>query len=174
MSEATLTNRPASEVERLVTAASDALTDSMVERLMTTSANAMEVVDRLNDEATRDAVHALLDRLTEAHRVGALDTLFQMVTLLHAARNAATDSIVERLFVSLESTINTIGSPEFSALAENAREALADAVAESASAPPARGGLFAAVGLLSKPETQASLQFLLGFSKALQRRSQDA
>jgi len=174
MSDATLPNRPAAEVERLVTAASDALTDSMIERLSTTGANAMEIVDRLNDEATRDAIHAVLDRLTEVHRLGALDTLFQAVTLLHAVRNAATDSIVERLFVSLESTINTIGSEEFATMANNAREALTDATEQSAAAPPAKGGLFSTIALLTKPESQQSLQFLLNFSKALQRRSQES
>ncbi len=172
MSDATLSNAPMSNVERLAVAAGDALTDSMVERLTTTGANAMEIVDRLNDEATRDALHGALDKLTELHQVGAMDTLFDVVRLIHAAREASTDSIVERLFVFLESIINTVGSEEFTNLADNAREALTDAVDESAAAEPPKGGIFSTLRLLTKPESQASLQFLLNFSKALQQRSQ--
>ena len=70
MSDATLSNAPMGEAERLVRAASDALTDSMVERLTTTASNALEIVDRLNDDATREAIHSALDKVTELHQVG--------------------------------------------------------------------------------------------------------
>ncbi|MCW9039204.1 MAG: hypothetical protein OQJ76_01815, partial [Rhodospirillales bacterium] len=72
-------NDSQAEVMRFFTAASDALTDSMVERLTDTGANAMEVVDKLNDDETREAVGYALDRLTDLHRVGALETLFSGV-----------------------------------------------------------------------------------------------
>jgi len=100
-----------------------------------------------------------------------MDTLFDVVRVIHAAREASTDSIVERLFVFLESTINTIGSEDIAAMADNAREALADAVEQTAAAPAPKGGLFATLGMLTRPESQASLQFLLNFSKALQQRT---
>ena len=41
-----LRNEPESETERLVQAVRDALTDSMVERLSSAGANALEVLDR--------------------------------------------------------------------------------------------------------------------------------
>jgi uncharacterized protein YjgD (DUF1641 family) len=159
-----------SEIERLTLAAREALTDSMVERLAVTGGNALELIDRLNDEGTSAAVHNAIDRLTELHKVGALDTLFDMVMFLHAARNAATDNIVERLFGFCEQMINTVASEEMGQLAENAREALGEAAEEVAKAPQ-RGGFLATVSMLSRPETQRSLAFLLTFADKLQKRT---
>ena len=45
-----------SEIERLTLAAREALTDSMVERLAVTGSNALELIDRLNDEGTSAAL----------------------------------------------------------------------------------------------------------------------
>ena len=117
MSETMISNQPMDEIARLSLAAREALTNSMVERIATTGAAALELVDRLNDEQTSAAVHKVLDRLTEAHKLGALDTLFDLVTLLHAARDAATDNILDRLFTFFEQMINTVGNEEMGMLA---------------------------------------------------------
>lgn len=164
-----LRNMPEDETARLVLAVREALTDSMVERLAVTGGNALEVVDRLNDEATRDAMHRALDRLTELHRIGALDTLFDVVALLHAAKSASTDSIVERLFHFAEQTVNTLGSDNLSRLADGSAAALDDAIRETADVKP-KGGIFATVAMLSKPEAQQSLLFLLRFAEGLRKR----
>jgi hypothetical protein len=95
MRKTTLRNEPTDEVAHLAQAAREALTDAMVERLAVTAGNTLELLDRLNDERTREAVHMLVDRLSELHKAGALDTLFDAVMLLHAARNAVTDPIVD-------------------------------------------------------------------------------
>ena len=142
----------------------------MVERIATTGANALELLDRLNDEQTSAAVHTVLDRLTEVHKLGALDTLFDLVTLLHAARNAATDNILERLFTFFEQMINTVGNEEMGMLAGNARTALEEAAEETAKIP-IRRGVMPMLSMLSKPEAQRSLAFLLAFSAKLQQRT---
>ena len=121
MSDTMIPNRPMDEMERLSLAAREALTDAMIERLAVTGANALELIDRLNDEKTSAAVHAAIDRLTELHKIGALDTMFDLVTLLHAARNASTDNIIERLFTFFEQMINTVGNEAMGELAENTR-----------------------------------------------------
>ncbi len=156
------------EIQRGIQAARDALTDSMVERLATTAGVALEVVDRLNEEETRAAVHTLIDRLTEFHRLGALDTLCQTVLLLHAMRSAATDSIVERLFTFVEQAANTLGSDAMVQTADDVLQSLEQAATESAKAP-ASGGVLSMLSLLSKPESQQTLQFLLKFGEGLQR-----
>ena len=170
MNDAPLSNQPPTELGRLMQAAQEALTDRMVERLAVTGTNALELLDRLNDERTSEALHRAIDRVTELHKVGALDTLFDVVMLIHAARNAATDNIVERLFVFFEQMVNTIGNEAMGSLADNARVALEEAAEESAQQRP-RGGALAAISLLAKPETQRSLMFLLGFAERLQRRT---
>jgi len=142
----------------------------MVERMAITGASAFELIDRLNDPQTSEAVHRLVDRLTELHRAGALDTVFDLAMLLHGARNALTDNMVERLFTFFEQMINTVGNEAMRELADNTRLALDEAAEEAARATP-RGGVMAMMSMLSKPETQRSLQFLLAFSDRLQKRS---
>lgn len=158
----------ADEMQRMILALREAMTDSMVERLATTAGVALEVVDRLNDEDTRDAVHTIIDRVTEFHRIGALDTLFETVLLMHAMRSAATDSIVERLFAFMEQMANTLGSEAMTQCADDVLCSLETAAAETAKAP-ASGGVFATLSMLSKPESQQSLQFLLKFGEALRQ-----
>ena len=156
------------EMQRLILALREALTDSMVERLAVTAGATMEVVDRLNDEDTRDAVHTIIDRITEFHRIGALDTLFETVLLLHAMRSTATDNIVERLFVFAEQMANTLGSEAMTRCADDLLCSLDSAAQETAKAP-ASGGVFAMLSLMSKPESQQTLRFLLKFGEALHR-----
>ena len=165
-------NMPEDETARLILALREALTDSMVERLAVTGGNALEVVDRLNDETTRDAIHTVLDRVTELHQIGALDTLFDLVAVIHASKSASTDAIVERLFAFVEQMMNTFGSDNLSRLADGAAEAMEDAVHETRDVNPS-GGILSTVSMLSKPETQKSLMFLLKFAENLQKRCCD-
>jgi uncharacterized protein YjgD (DUF1641 family) len=164
---------PLGEMERLTLAAREALTDNMVERLSMMGGNALELLDRLNDPNTSAAVHSLIDRLTELHKLGALDTVCDLAVMLHASRNALTDNMVERLSMFIESMINTVGNEAMGELADNTRLAL-DEAAEETAATAARGGLMAMVAMLSKPEAQRSLRFLLAFSEKLHKRTAGA
>ncbi|HJP22477.1 MAG TPA: hypothetical protein QF861_13065 [Alphaproteobacteria bacterium] len=172
MTDSMIPNTPQDEVSRLMQAAGDALTDSMVERLSITVSNALEVVDKLNDEDTKDAILTALDRLGELHRIGALGTLFDTVALLHAARSASTDNIVERLFTFIEHMLNTVGNENLASLVDDARMALDEAVEETANRPVS-GGMLATLSMLGKPECQRALQFMLCFTDKLQSRQRD-
>lgn len=156
------------EIQRLFTAASEALTDQMVERLSTTGSNTLEVVDRLNDEDTRDAVLSFLDQLTALHRAGGLVPLFETIHMVNAVRNALTDPMIERLTIFLEHVVNILSTEAIADLAQDSCIALRTARAEMEGAQPS-GGLLATLRLLSQPETQRSLQFLLAFAGTLQR-----
>ena len=173
MDDTNLPNEPLDEMERLTLAAREALTDSMVERLAITGAAAFELVDRMNDPDTSEAVHKLIDRLTDMHKTGALDTLFDTVMLLHGARNALTDNMVERLFTFFEQMITTVGNEAMGELADNTRQALVEAAEETAAARGGSGGMMAMIGLLTKPETQRTLRFLLAFSDKFQKSTFD-
>jgi uncharacterized protein YjgD (DUF1641 family) len=159
------------DVVRLVQAASEAMTDSMVERISTTGANALEVVDRLNDKDTRDAIHSVIDKVTDLHRSGALDTLFDAVNTAHGARSALTDNMIERLFIFVEHMINNLANEEIAGMAHNAQRAMEDAVDEISSRGEPRGGLMSMIAMLRRPETQKSLQYLLAFACKMQARS---
>lgn len=169
MNEMAISNQPMDEMSRLAVAARDALTDQIVERFAITGAHALALLDRLNDKSTSAAVHSVIDRLTEMHKIGALDTICDVVMLLHAARSAMTDSIVERVAFFIESMVNSCANEEVGALVHDARNALEEATADAAKAP-ARGGIVSMLSTLAKPETQASLQFLVNFAGKLQKR----
>lgn len=157
----------------LVQAASDALTDEMVERLAGTGGNALEVLDRLNDEDTMDAVMSAIDHLTELHRSGALDTLSDVVTLLHGVRSALTDSMVERLVIWAEAMITNVANEDLAAFAGETVDAMHEAAVETASETHT-GGLMSTLGMLSKPETQQALKFLMTFAGKMQKNATDS
>jgi uncharacterized protein YjgD (DUF1641 family) len=159
------------DVIRLAHAAQDSLTDSMVERLSVTGANALEVVDRLNDEDTHDAVMSLIDKLTDMHRSGSLDTLFETVTVLHGARSALTDSMVERLFMFAEHMMTNLANEELAEMAHNARRSMEEAGDEIAARGAPSGGLLSTLAMLNKPESQQALQFLLAFTCKMKARA---
>ena len=80
--------------------------------------------------------------------------------------------MVERLFTFFEQMINTVGNEAMGELAQNTRIAIEAATEEIAQMAP-RGGLMALLSMLSKPEAQRSLAFLLAFNEKLQRGATD-
>jgi uncharacterized protein YjgD (DUF1641 family) len=156
------------EANRLTLAAQHALTDQMIERLAITGGNALELLDRLDDENTRDAMHRLVDRLSEMEKVGSLDTAFDVAMLLHAMRSALTDVMIERLASYAEYLITSLTHDDVLDLVSRSTQAMNEAAEESAKAPP--GGLTTTISMLSKPETQRALLFLLNFAGKLQQR----
>ena len=168
--EPRLANAPANEIDRLAQGLREALTDTMVERLAAMAGTTIELLDRLGDERTGAAVHAALDRLGELHKIGALDTLFDLVMLVHAARSAATDNIVERLFDFVERKVGSLDDEGVMAAAAYAVDALNEAAGEASRLAP-RGGILSTLALLGKPETQRTLTFLLTFGEKLRQRA---
>ncbi|HEY9079238.1 hypothetical protein [Magnetovibrio sp.] len=158
---------------RLVQAATEAMTDGMVERMATTGGNALEVLDRLNNDDTKDAIMNTIDRLTELQRSGALDTLFDLVILLHGARSAMTDSMVERLVIWAETMINNVANEHLAEFAGETVDAMHDAAVETAQ-QKSSGGLMSTIGMLSKPETQQAIKFLMTFACKMQKNVTDS
>jgi len=173
MSETPLNNdSDIKELVGFVTAVREALSDKMVERLTTTVGGGVEFLDRLNDEETREAFMSLISNITAMHKSGAMDTLFEIVSLLHAMKSAMTDNMLERLFTQVEKTADTITNEETLKLIENTRDSLKAASANSQNEKPS-GGLWSTMNLLSKPRSRQSLSFLLAFSKELEKRTKD-
>lgn len=165
-----ISNRPEAVegLDRLVTAAGEALTDQMVERLTATMGNGLELLDRLNDEDTREAVHSLIDKLTVLHRTGGLTTAFELLQFLNALRDVLTDSMVERLALFMEHMVSNLANEEVADLAHAASEAVNSAVRESADYT-APGGIMTTLKLLGDPETQASIVFLRAVADNLRK-----
>ncbi|ROR32357.1 hypothetical protein [Inmirania thermothiophila] len=158
------------DLVRLLHGAREALTDSMVERLVTALGNLGELADLLNDEVNRKAMAEAIQAFGELHRLGATQTLFDLVRLVHAARDAATDSMVERGFVFIEQMVNNLANEEMAELAHQTRRAMEEALEECVQVP-AGGGLLGTVRMLANPEAQSALRFLLAFGCRLQQRA---
>jgi uncharacterized protein YjgD (DUF1641 family) len=154
----------------LLNAMRNAATDNMVERGVTAATGLLELADQLSQPETREAMHTVLEELTTLHRNGGVATLFELTHFLNAMRNAATDNIVERGAMFIEQMVNNLANEEVAAVAGVAHSALHEAAKETAETAH-KGGLFATLAMLSKPETQASLGFLLAFAGKLRERA---
>ncbi|MDA8231739.1 MAG: hypothetical protein M0006_10410 [Magnetospirillum sp.] len=157
------------ELARLGEGATQAMTDSMIERLASTAGNALEIVDKLNEPDVREALSTLLGALGNMQRTGVLQTLIDAIYMIHAARSAATDSMVDRVFSFIEHMANNLGTEDLATLAHEAKGAMTDAV-DQCGIPGASGGLFGTLRMLSKPETQEAMRFMLAFSCSLRKR----
>ncbi|CAA7613464.1 hypothetical protein [Magnetospirillum sp. UT-4] len=161
----------AGEFARIGEALTQSLSDSMVERLASTGSNALEVVDKLNETDVREGLMAVLDAVGTMHRSGALQTVIDTLFLIHAVRSAASDSMVDRAFQFIEHMANNLGTEDLATLAHEAKGAMEDAL-DQTGAPGSGGGLMGTLKLLSKPETQNALRFMLAFSCSLRKRAQ--
>jgi uncharacterized protein YjgD (DUF1641 family) len=172
MSEISPPTPPAvAELAQLAQGVRNALCDSMVERLATTASNSLEVVDKLNDPDVRAGLDTLLEGIGAMHRNGSLGTLLEMAQLIHAMRRAATDSMIERAFGFIEHMANNLGTEDLATLAHEAKGAMEDAL-DHCNIPDAKGGgLLGTMRMLSKPETQDALRFMLAFSCSLRQRA---
>ena len=161
------------EVDAVVHAVRESLTDNIVERFAATAENTLAVVDRLNDPDTADAIHSIIDRVTEFHRLGVLDTMFESARAIHAVRESLTDNIVERGFIYFERIIDTIGSDVMLECIDDVLSALESAAQKSAE--DSGKGALATFWLLLKPESQDTIRFMLNFgsefSKAREKTS---
>ncbi len=170
--EMTFPDVPApSHVEELGKAAAAALTDSMVERLVTTGSTGLELLDRLNNPDTRAAVHHLLDGLTAMHAGGSLDTIFQFAAMLNAARSALSDEMVERFCSFVETMVTNLATTEIAELARDTERSLYDA-AQCCNTEEQPKSMWALLPRLFKPESVRTLNLLLAFANCLSARTQ--
>ncbi|HPP82670.1 MAG TPA: DUF1641 domain-containing protein [Rubrivivax sp.] len=81
------------EVERVIAAARDSLTDEMVTRLAATAGDAVDLIDQVN----RAGLGRALPALTKLVASGDVDRLSQLAGVYRAAEDALTDEMVGRL-----------------------------------------------------------------------------
>jgi uncharacterized protein YjgD (DUF1641 family) len=81
------------EVERVLAAARDALTDEMVGRLSSTAADAMDMIDQVQRSGLAKAIPSLARLVND----GDLERLAQLARVYAAGQDAVTDEMVTRL-----------------------------------------------------------------------------
>ena len=183
------------EIERVIAAARDSMTDEMVGRLAGSAAEAMDLIDKAGRAGLSKAIPALAEMVNN----GDLDRISQLARVYHAAQDALTDEMVGRLAetmgegMSLLDRLNRSGIwrlvevlEDLEATGELERIAITlpkllerlDMVAgllgclENAAvmsqAQPAKGGIGNLWRLLTDDKTMRSMQFLLTMSEQLQ------
>lgn len=167
------------EIERVIGAASDALTDEMVGRVTATAAEGMDLLDQVN----RSGVGRALPALAQLVENGDLDRLVALARTFGAAQDALTDEMVGRMAETMSESMSIVdrlnragperlvgGLERLAGLLEGTIGALDAAKREDAAKPAAGGGLGGLWQLLRDPESQQSLRFLLAFAKEFRKR----
>jgi len=183
------------ELERIVAAARDSLTDEMVARLAGTATDAMDLVDRVNRTGLSSAIPALAEMVNN----GDLDRLAKLARVYGSAEDALTDEMVGRMaetvaesmslldranrggagrLVEMLAHLESSGSLERIAAAlprlserldmlEGMLAAFDTAAAESARAPRATGGVGGLWSMMRDPDNQDALRYLINLGKAM-------
>lgn len=185
---------PAAEVEGLLRAASDSVTDDMVARLTQTASHAIELLDRVNRSGVADALPALAEMV----RAGDLERIAKYARVLGAAEDAVTDDMIGRFasfageatllvdrlnssgvakLVDLLGELNASGAldriaAKLPALVDNLEliENMLDCMGEASKevkGQPAPGGLLPLLAMLRDPENQKALQFFMAVGRRM-------
>jgi hypothetical protein len=85
------------EIERLIAAGRDSLTDEMVGRLAGSAAEALDLVDKAGRAGLSKAIPALSEMVNN----GDLERLVQVARVYHAAQDALTDEMIGRIAETL-------------------------------------------------------------------------
>lgn len=192
MAEQTLLSE---EIERVGTAARDALTDEMVFRLAGTATDAIDLLDRINRSGMTSAIPALAEMVQN----GDLDRLAKIARLYASAEDALTDEMVARIaetvaegmslldrsarggagrLVEMLARLESTGALERIAetlprllerleMLEALLGAFDRAVAATSRGPRAAGGIAGLWSLMRDADNQEALRFLINLGKEM-------
>jgi uncharacterized protein YjgD (DUF1641 family) len=185
------------EIERVIAAGRDSLTDEMVGRLAGSAAEALDLIDKAGRSGLSKAIPALAEMVNN----GDLERLSQLARVYHAAQDALTDEMVGRLAETLGegmSLLDRVNRSGFWRLVEvmerlestGALERIASSLpqllerldmvagmltcmeeaASKSKAQPAAGGIGSLWRIMTDEKSVRSLQFLLAMSEQMQER----
>jgi|LNFM01.1.fsa_nt_gb hypothetical protein len=92
------------DVEHLVRAANDALTDDMVSRIAQTASEGMDLIDQVNRSGVKRALPAIASLVDN----GDLDRLVKLARVYGSAEDALSDDIVGRLAETVSEGMTTL------------------------------------------------------------------
>lgn len=183
------------EIERVLQAAQDSVTDDMVSRLAENGAQAMDLLDRLNRSGFERAL-PILERLLDN---GDLQRIVDIARTVAAAEDAMNDdmvgrvaqmaaealSVIDRLnrsgverLIDILDRLNNSGSLDILAdklpslikhidMVDQLAGCLNLGAVDARQLPPPPGGIMAVVRMMGDAENQAALQFLMAIGKRM-------
>jgi uncharacterized protein YjgD (DUF1641 family) len=183
------------ELERVIAAARDSLTDEMVGRLAGSAAEALDLIDKAGRSGLSKAIPALAEMVNN----GDLERLSQLARVYHAAQDALTDEMIGRMAETLGdglSLLDRVNRSGFWRLVEvmerlestGALERIAtslpqllerldmvsglltcmESAAQKTQAQPVSGGIGSLWHIMTDEKSVRSLQFLLNMSEQMQ------
>jgi len=187
--------RPGAEIEGLLRAARDSVSDDMIGRLTDTASHAIDLLDRVSRSGVADALPAIAEMV----RTGDLERVARYARVLGAAEDAVTDDMIGRFatlageatlmvdrlntsgvtkLIDLLGQMNATGALDRIAaklpalidnleLIENMLDCMAQAANEAKTAPAPGGGLLPLLAMLRDPENQKALQFFLAVGRRM-------
>ena len=197
MNDVTEQAKPGTEVESLMRAARDSVSDDMIGRLVDSASQALDLLDQVNRSGVGDALPALAEMV----RTGDLQRVTRYARMLGAAEDAVTDDMIGRFaalageatmmvdglnrsgvtkVIDLLDQMNTTGALDRIAaklpalvdnleLIENMFACLAEASKEVKTAPAPAGGLFPLLAMMRDPENQKALQFFMALGRRMRQ-----
>lgn len=195
MNEMTEQASPGAEVESLMRAARDSVSDDMIARLVDSASQALDLLDQVNRSGVGDALPAVAEMV----RTGDLQRVTRYARMLGAAEDAVTDDMIGRFaalageatmmvdglnrsgvtkLIDLLDQMNNSGALDRIAaklpalvdnleMIENMFTCLAEASKEAKNAPAPGGGIFALLAMMRDPENQKALQFFLAVGRRM-------
>jgi len=183
------------EIQRVIEAGRDSMTDEMVGRLAASAAESLDLIDK----AGRAGLSKAIPPLAEMVNNGDLERLAQLARVFHAAQDALTDEMVGRLAetvgegMSLLDRLNRSGvwrlvevleQLESSGALERVANSLPqllerldmvagllnclESAAKNSQAKPATGGFGSLWRIMTDEKTVRSLQFMQSISEQMQ------
>lgn len=185
------------DIERVLAAARDSLSDEMVSRLAGTASDAMDLIDRVNRTGLARAIPALAELVNN----GDLDRLAKLARVYGSAEDALSDEMVGRIaetaaeglslldrlnrggalrMVEMLARLEASGSlariadtlPRLAQkleMLERMLHAFEVAASKTAVEPRAPGGIGGMWRLMSDPDNQDALRFLMNVGKELRQ-----
>ena len=124
----------------------------------------------LGEEGTSEALTDLISKINELHKTGGIETLFELVSLLHAMRSAASDKLVERILKAAGRTTDVLTDEQTLSLLEDVRDSIRFA---SMSEKGKSLGFLSSLKLLAKSESRQTIAFLIRFASELKNRTSE-
>ncbi|MGD8570620.1 MAG: hypothetical protein PVJ39_21220 [Gammaproteobacteria bacterium] len=169
------------ELERLAASAQDALTDDMVSRLAANASQTLDLLDRFN----RSGIDRALPTIAQLVENGDLERLVGFARLFGSVEDSLSDDIVNRLALVItelaclvdklarnegfQRLIELLGKDEVQESMVNALSAASAAKTEAESLPRAKGGFGGLWQLVTDPDTQEAMRFMVLMSKQLKK-----
>ena len=122
----------------------------------------------LGEEGASEALTDVISKINELHKTGGMETLFELISLLHAMRSAASDKLVERTLQAAGRTTDVLTDEKTLSLIEDVRDSIRFASMSKGGNPL---GFLSSLKLLAKPEARQTISFMIRFACELEKRT---